>query len=232
VLSRIERFRSYEAIVAKITGLIESGELKPGDRLPPERELAEMLGTSRATVREACRVLEHMGLLDSRIGSGRYITGAPAAPDPAGDSRSQGTEAATLLDYLALRKMVEVPIAGLAAQNVDDVHVVALRQAVAMMSDPAVEPLAADLAFHLAVVEAAGNSYIASLMRTGSFHLYRMATLTTSQPGRRAEVIAEHRQINEAIVERDSELARHLMAEHLDRAEAALRSTLARPGKD
>ncbi len=231
MLSRIERFRSYEAIVARITGLIEAGHLRPGDRLPPERELAERLGTSRATVREACRVLEHMGLLDSRIGSGRYITSPPAMPSPAGEPYPQGAEAATLLDYFAVRKIVEVPMAELAAQNARAADIVNLKKAVDLMSDAAAEPLASDLAFHMAVAEASGNSFIAPLMRTGLFEMYRVATFTTALPGWRAEVTAEHLRIYEAIVAHDPERARQIMKEHLDRAETALRSALVPVGR-
>jgi len=75
--------RIYEDIVRQIQGLIAERQLQPGDRLPSERELAELLSVSRASVREALRVLSAMGLVEVRSGDGTFVRQAPAPVDPA-----------------------------------------------------------------------------------------------------------------------------------------------------
>lgn len=95
---------------------VDSGQLRPGDRVPPERELAVALSVSRATLREAFRVLERAGLIESRIGQGRYVAELRRG-HATGNAPSQALEEATILDFLEVRRLLEVPMAGLAARR-------------------------------------------------------------------------------------------------------------------
>src|ERR1043165_7154255 len=95
------------------TALVTRGEFKPGDRLPPERDLAKVLGVSRPTVREAMIALEIAGLVEVRVGAGTFITDRAAAPNAAPRFEATG---ASPLQAIAARRVIEPPVAALAAR--------------------------------------------------------------------------------------------------------------------
>src|SRR5512135_2230299 len=107
--------RSFEGVVNRIQEWVDRGKLAPGDQLPPERELAESLGVSRATLKEGFRVLEHIGLVESRHGKGRYIARLKTFTAPA-ISPARVLEYSTVMDLLQVRRFLEVPMTGLATE--------------------------------------------------------------------------------------------------------------------
>ena len=106
--------RLYEQVAGQVTELVTRGEFKPGDRLPPERDLAKVLGVSRPTVREAMIALEIAGLVEVRVGAGTFITDRAAAGN--GTYRFDGTGASPL-QAIAARRMIEPSVAALAIAN-------------------------------------------------------------------------------------------------------------------
>src|SRR5881397_4022351 len=111
VIEPIRRSRLYQGIVEQIEGLLEKGDLRPGDPLPPERQLAEQFQVSRATVREALRLMEHQSLIVSHHGSGNFI-----AQGSAGNLAKAMTQFA-LRDIFEARLIFDPSLAALAARR-------------------------------------------------------------------------------------------------------------------
>ena len=206
--------------IEKIKQMIVSGELQPGARLPREADLAERLGLSRNSLREAVRALTLVRILDTRQGDGTYVT--TLEPDMLLDAVSflgELNQDRTVLDVLEVRRELETIAAGLAAQRASEDAVAELRR---LLEDPAgrgddVEALVAnDLAFHRAIGEASGNPVLASLLdglsgTTTRARIWRAIT----QRGALARTHAEHRAIFDAIEARRPKLARAWAAVHV-----------------
>ena len=190
--------------IEKIKQMIVSGELQPGARLPREADLAERLGLSRNSLREAVRALTLVRILDTRQGDGTYVT--TLEPDILLDAVSFVAELnqdRTVLSVLEVRRELETVAAGLAAQRADDDAIALLRR---LLEDPAaqgddVEALVDnDLAFHRAIGEASGNPVLASLLdglsgTTTRARIWRAIT----QRGALERTRAEHQAIFNAI---------------------------------
>ena len=152
--------RLYRQIADQIARLIERGEYKPGERLPPERDLAKQLGVSRPSVREALIALEVEGYVDVRVGSGVYVRG------PAGRARKRARLAADSgpFELINARWLIESECAALAAKNATPAQIKRDREALDAMNRDRkrnVMPLDADRLFHLRIAEAGGNSALA-----------------------------------------------------------------------
>src|SRR5438045_8280881 len=117
VIEPIRRIRLYQGIVEQIEGLLEKGDLRPGDQLPPERQLAEQFQVSRASVREALRTLELLGIVETRAGGGTFVR--QTSPDdlarPLTGLISRGH---SLADVIEFRGLIEPAIAALAAERI------------------------------------------------------------------------------------------------------------------
>jgi len=206
--------------IEKIQQMIVSGELQPGARLLREADLAERLGLSRNSLREAVRALTLVRILDTRQGDGTYVT--TLEPDILLDAVSFVAELnqdRTVLSVLEVRRELETVAAGLAAQRADDDAIALLRR---LLEDPAaqgddVEALVDnDLAFHRAIGEASGNPVLASLLdglsgTTTRARIWRAIT----QRGALERTRAEHQAIFNAIAGRRPELARAWAAVHI-----------------
>lgn len=158
----VENRRLYRQIADQLEGLIASGEFAPGDRLPPERDLAAKLGVSRATVREAMIALELAGLVDIRIGSGIYVT-ATRKDEAAKEDPGPGP-----FELMDARRVVEAGAAALAATNGTPEEIEAVADALAeMRREQAETPNSweADRQFHLNLAQASHNSVLARTVR-------------------------------------------------------------------
>ena len=164
-IQAVEPQRLYRRIAEQIARLIKRGEYKPGDRLPPERDLASMLKVSRPSVREALIALEVEGYVDVRVGSGVYV----ARP---GGSRGKAVRLAAdsgPFELISARRLLESECAALAAKNASPAQIKRMRAALgAMIRDRKrnVMPLENDRRFHLEMAEAGGNSALALVVRT------------------------------------------------------------------
>src|SRR5438034_4478056 len=213
-------------LIRSIKRLISTGAIVPGAKFPPERELAKEFGVKRASLRQALKVLEIMGVLTQRVGDGTYL------------SASAETILKEPLDFLILlddlshhelmetRMIVEPELAARAAERATTEDLVGLRRAIAAMENCRTnqERLEADLAFHQCIFRASGNRICHLLFNV--IHrsvLTSMSKLSTRVPLDRP--LTFHKRIYAAIQQRDAEDARRQMLEHIADTKALLAST-------
>lgn len=232
-----QRFRSvksdrklYETIVDQIQGMIISGELRPGERLPSERELADAFGVGRPTVREATKVLESKGLVEMRHGAGVFVS--PAIQDALLDSLNllvQYNQCTPEMIY-EVRRVQEVAMAGLAATRADEDDLAAMRAALDDMEaklDDIESYNKADLAFHRAVAEATHNQMfiiLADFLLKGTAFVIRLVTQSRNDTARG---LSEHLRIFDAIAAGDADGARRAMQDHLAVSQQELHKIMA-----
>ncbi len=216
-----------EAILT-IKQMILSGELRPGDRLPPEKELSERLRLSRNSMREAVKALEAMRILDVRRGDGTYVTSLE--PDLLNEAMSFIIEAQqdhdAILEIFAVRRILEPAASALAATRIGEAELEALRRSIdSVPADPEVDEVVAhDLAFHAAIAAGSGNRYLASLLdslsgRTVRARLWRGIT----EENATERTLREHTAIVDALAARDGALAEALTVSHIAGIEGWLR---------
>lgn len=220
--------RVSQVIVDQIKLLIRDGRLTPGDRLPSERELCQRFGVSRVTVREALRVLEASGLLTIRVGArgGAFLTTPSAERLGEGLADLMSLAPLTASNVTEARIVVELGILPLAVERATDEDVAALF-AMVEEAERAVDTDAYTIemsaAFHIRVAECTHNPAIEMLVQ--SFHgpmLMSLAESHSSAPmGHRGT--DEHRELAQAIKDRDLAAARAVMTSHLDRTARRVR---------
>jgi DNA-binding FadR family transcriptional regulator len=212
-------------VVQDLRGRIHRGELGPGDRLPPERELAPQLGVSRDRLRDALSTLEGDGYLFSKRGAtgGWFVTelGAPFATWAARTEHD-------LDDIVDFRLAVECEAARFAATRRTRADVDAIGQAVERLDAAATprEYRLADVAFHAAIAVAAGNERLATAIERARGELFEPAD-ELWQHGR-IDSLADHRQILDAIGHQDAAAAAGAMAEHIERTRLEVRALVRR----
>ncbi len=213
--------------IEKIKAMITSGELSPGDRLPPEKELSERLGLSRSSMREAVKALEVIRVLDVRRGDGTYVTSLePHLLLEAMSFVVDLHDDSSILEIFAVRRILEPVATGMAAQLIDSEALTLLRAEIAAVdAHTEVEDLVRhDLEFHRGVVEASGNAYLASLIESLSSHTVRARVWRgLTQGGSVERTLAEHTAILDAIESGDAELAAALATVHISGVEKWLR---------
>jgi len=220
---KFTRERLYEQVADHIDGLISAGKLKVGDRLPPERELAERLGVARGVVREAVRLLSVKGLVTVEPGRGTFIVerGAETISDHL--SRLSRMGRFTFDDLNELRRMLEVEIAALAAERAQPEDVVQLNQAIEVMEEHLDAPegyIAADLEFHLALANATQNRMFSLLIEVIVDLLQESRRLIFHVPGAPQRGQVWHRKIAVAVAQRDAAGASEAMRRHLEQITA------------
>ena len=216
---------SEQVVVAHIRELIEKGLVRPGDKLPAERDLAAKIGVSRPTLRVGLRALAAMGIVESRHGSGTYIPDGP--PALAGESLSllAALHGFTREEMYDARRVLEVGAAAMAAEHATPDQLATIADEVANLFATLEEPLVFlvhDIKFHRAVAEASGNPIIAALVEMVSALYYdrRRETAGLASDRDLREAAELHRRIYQAIRARNPEAARSAMNEHLARASA------------
>src|ERR1039457_6969008 len=160
--------RLFEQIVQQVEESILKGQLKAGDQLPAERDLAQRFGVSRTAVREAVKTLREKGLVEAYSGRGTFITnGTSQAIRQSLDLMIRINQQEGSAHLAELRQVLEPEIAALAAPRIEDQLLSTMREAVAIMDRNLYDPdvyVEADLDFHLALAEAVGNPLILSLL--------------------------------------------------------------------
>jgi GntR family transcriptional regulator, transcriptional repressor for pyruvate dehydrogenase complex len=211
--------RLYEQIVQQIEDTILSGAVKAGEQLPSERELATRFAVSRTAVREAVKTLSEKGLVEAYTGRGTFVTDATSLVMRQSLDRMikiGQPEGSTYL--LELREIFEPEIAALAALRVEALHLTQMREAIDIMDRSMRNPdayIEADLGFHLALAEAAGNPLILSLLDSivELLRKHRIRIFALADGPKRAQ--EHHKIILSAIEQRDPLLARYSMRAHL-----------------
>ena len=236
VLEPIRPKKISEEIVNQVKQLISKGELKPGDRIPSERELATMLGVSRPSVREAIMVLEAMGFVESRQGGGTYVKALTEASIMNPLAKLVEKRDPELLRSLAeVRMGLESWSAYLAAQRATDADIAEMRRLYRIMEKQAAKggwSPDVDAEFHYAITAASHNSLQMHVL--DSIHSLFHATIQVAlmefyqQEGHVQLLLAHHHDIMEAIAAHDPELARRKMVEHLAMVEEKMAQLLGR----
>jgi GntR family transcriptional regulator, transcriptional repressor for pyruvate dehydrogenase complex len=210
--------RLYEQIVQQVEESIHKGALKPGDQLPPERELAEQFGVSRTAVREAVKALREKGLVEAYPGRGTFITDGSSYTIRQSLDRMMRSGHEGFTSLAEVREILEPEIAALATTRASEEDLASMREQVAAMDAAKRDPEAyieADLDFHLALAEAADNAIILSLIDSivGLLREQRMGIFQVDGGPERGQY--HHKRILEAIEHRDPVGAREAMKAHL-----------------
>ena len=221
-----------EDVVARLREMIQQGELRPGDRLPPERDLAKQLGISRPTLRAGIRTLSAVGILKSRQGAGTFVV--EAAASPALDSNPLRLLASlhgfSSAEMFEARLLLEMAIAGLAAERATSEDLATLAEELAEMFATLDEPeeyLVHDMRFHQTIAAASGNRIITALMNMVVSILFDVRSKTVHRAHDLKESAEMHRQIFRSIRERNIEATREAMRDHLLLAQKAQAEELA-----
>ncbi|GAB3057568.1 FadR/GntR family transcriptional regulator [Micromonospora schwarzwaldensis] len=217
--------------IAKIRQMIQSGQLPPGTRLPPEQQLAAQMGLSRSGVREAVKALESARVLDVRRGDGTYVTSL--APRLLLEGVGLAVELLrddTLLEVMEVRRLLEPAATGLAALRLTDAHLDELSQILDDMraaAEDAEKLIQYDTAFHRTVIAATGNETLTSLLDGLSGQTVRARVWRGLIEGNSSHLtLGEHEAIYLALRARDQSLAQAAALMHVNTSESWLRAIL------
>ncbi|MEV7087446.1 FadR/GntR family transcriptional regulator [Streptomyces sp. NPDC093085] len=222
----VRKVRTYEQVMAQIEQRISDGYLRPGDRLPSEREFSQLLEVSRPSLREALRVLQALGIVDVKAGAGRdggsVFVGSPGSgfADLLRLQLALGHFSDT--DVLQTRLALEVWVAAEAARQATEDDIAKLTDVLDRMDDPELSARTfnhLDAEFHVTIAESAGNSLSAHFMGSLRTAIERRMVDAYEQLDdwrRTARTVRqEHRDILAAIERRDAEAAVALVREHI-----------------
>jgi GntR family transcriptional repressor for pyruvate dehydrogenase complex len=216
-----------EKIIAQISDALVAGELKPGDRLPPERELAEQFGVSRTVIRDAVKTLAGRGILHVKHGAGIFVTTSEenAIGRLGALSDILPLQGVSLRDLFEIRKVLEAEGAEWAARRRNDHHLKRLRGILedAYRNSENLEVLSErDAQFHVAIAEASQNLVLVRVMLTLLDLLAQSRRESLSIPGRAKLSLKDHERIVGEIEAQRHEGARETMLEHLTSVESAV----------
>ena len=217
-----------EEVVARLRDMIQSGELASGDRLPPERDLAKLLGVSRPTLRAGIRSLTAVGILQSRQGAGTFVAEAQESPtlDTSALRLLSALHGFTSDEMFEARLALEMSIAGLAAERATSEQMAQLAEEIAGMYASIERPeqyLVHDMQFHQTVAAASGNRILTALMNMVATILFDYRSKTVKRATDLKESAEQHHNIYRAIREHNSEAARQAMRAHLLETQRAQR---------
>jgi GntR family transcriptional repressor for pyruvate dehydrogenase complex len=219
VYKLVRTSRLYEQIVQQIEESILKGDLKPGDQLPAERDLAQRFGVSRTAVREAVKALREKGLVEAYSGRGTFITdGTSQAMRQSLDLVAKIGQPEGSTHLAEVRAILEPEIAALAAIRAQESDLATMRDAVAIMDHAGQDPdayIEADLDFHLALAEGAANPLILSLIDSIVGLLREQRLRIFKVPGGPERGQVHHKRILDAMERRDAADARSAMKAHL-----------------
>ncbi|MCI5041684.1 FadR/GntR family transcriptional regulator [Donghicola eburneus] len=220
------------SVVRQIEQLILRGILRPGERLPSERELSDRLGVSRPSLREAVSELQDNGLLETRAGSGVFVAEVLGNAFSPALIRLFAAHDEAVFDYIAFRRDIEGLAADRACRMASDtdlrvIDTVFKRMEAAHPKRNPAEEAAIDADFHMAIIEASHNTIMLHMLRS-MFDLLREGVFYNrnvmfKQRTTRDDLLEQHRAINTALQKRDPAAARAAVTAHLDYVETALR---------
>jgi GntR family transcriptional repressor for pyruvate dehydrogenase complex len=211
-------------VVNHIRTLIETGDLQPGDQIPPEREFARKLRISRASLRTGIGYLAAMGVMDVRHGVGTFVADGPPELGKSSLSLLGALHGFQSWQMFEARRILESELAALAADRGKEQHLAAMSEEVAEMYatvDNPIEYLIHDVRFHRVIAQASGNPILAALMETITSALYDERRKTAERSRDLKQSADLHREIYRAIRSRDAGEARSVMERHLTMAQSA-----------
>jgi GntR family transcriptional repressor for pyruvate dehydrogenase complex len=217
----VRRDKVYEGVAKQIERLILK-KLRPGDKLPSERELAEMLAVSRSSIRDAIRSLELMGMVEPRQGAGTIVReiSSDSLVNPLANARKRKEE--LLGELLDFRKMLEPPLAARAATRVSADEISEMEEILERQEEKlrgGDSTIAEDSEFHYAIALASGNSVVLKVLDTLMDLLRDSRERSLQVEGRPPKSLAGHRRILAAIKRHDAEAAKVAMRRHIEDVE-------------
>ena len=228
---KIESEKLASAVVRQIEDLILKGILRPGERLPSERELSERLGVSRPSLREAVAELQEAGLLTTRAGAGIYVAEVLGSAFSPALIRLFATNDEAVFDYISFRRDLE----GLAAEraahlgsdtDLEVIQTIFDKMEVAHEKRNPADEAALDAQFHIAIIEASHNVIMLHMMRAMfdllSEGVFYNRSVMFRNRSTRDSLLEQHRAINEAIQARHGAAARAAVAAHMDFVDMAM----------
>ena len=216
-LRPVTRPRLYEQVVEQILDWVRDNDLRVGDRLPPERELAQRLGVSRATVSQALVAMEVVGVVAVRHGDGATLVESAGVSKVVGALRRHAQQ---LPEVIEAREALESKLAALAAVRRTEADLERIDHALALMErdvEAGGRGVEGDELFHAAVTAAGHSALLAQLMSEISDLILESRIESLSQPDRPRESLEGHRRIAEAIRAGDPEAAAQAMRDHVDK---------------
>lgn len=221
-LAPIDRSGITELVVQRIKELLQQGELKAGSRLPPERELADMLSISRPSLRTALKALSVMGIIRAKPGAGTFI--AESLPEIFSQPMAfmtliHNTETAELFEA---RRIIEAGLVELAAERATSEHLKIIASEIEGMRRNLKDPekfLKHDVGFHQALAAASGNKVMSGVMGTVAALLLHVRRESIARATDMEEAVEWHERIYEAVRQRESRRAKEILTAHLVSAE-------------
>ena len=227
----VQQEKLSQGVLRQIEELILRGILRPGERLPSERELSEKMGVSRPSLREALSELQDKGLLVSKVGSGVFVADVLGSAFSPALVSLFATHDSAVFDYISFRRDMEGLAAERAARLASDtdlkvIDAIFKKMELAQQKRNPAEEAALDADFHLAIIEASHNIVMLHMMRS-MYELLREGvfynrSVMFKQRMTRDHLLDQHRAINDALQARDPEAAKAAVASHLDYVKGAL----------
>src|SRR5919202_2612697 len=218
VTEQARRTRLRDRVADQLVEMVISGGLEPGERLPPERELCAHLGVSRTVVREALNLLEARGLISIEHGRGAVVSGG----DPRAVRDTLGlllrVQPKTLWELLEMRRILEIEVAGLAAERAGPDEVAAMRLRLGKMRESIEAPegyVDADVEFHALLARGARNEVLLTMLEPVIDLLRTSRRVSADRPGNALRALGEHEQILRRVEVKDAAGARQEMRAHI-----------------
>ncbi|WP_442904305.1 FadR/GntR family transcriptional regulator [Glutamicibacter sp.] len=214
--AKVQRPRLYEQLMQQILAFVEQEQLGPGDHLPAERELADQLGVSRATLAQALVALEVLGVIDVKHGTGAVLVYRPSIATVLRELHEHKNR---LPEIVEARSTLEVKLASLAAERRTEDDIKRINEALEVMAQEIADGdrgEKGDELFHEAITGAAKSSVLQKLMTFISEMVLETRLESLGQPGRPERSLESHRKITEAIIAGDSRAAATAMQEHIE----------------
>jgi GntR family transcriptional repressor for pyruvate dehydrogenase complex len=225
---KIKSKKIFEEVIEQIRLQIVNGDIRPGDRLPPERTLSELIGVHRNSIREALKILEYMGIIESKPGAGTILS--DIGKDILKERVSNITKFSPrsfLIELIELREALEPHMAALAAERATEEDINAMEAAIDDLKSEVSHGQiisSADERLHLAIARATHNATFLRLTEPVMALLSQFRERSQRIPGRRADVLGEHERIFLAIRDRNPKAARSAMKSHLSQIRVMLRN--------
>ena len=217
-LEPMPRTTLSQALFEKLVGHVVNGDWKQGERIPSERELSEQLSIGRASLREALKALELLGMVESRVGDGTFVC-------PRSDFLSRpllwaitGADRTELCDLMEARLVLEENIAAFAAERATAEEIQKIKATIEEMRANVDDPsgsLEADMRFHVAIAEAAHNPILSNADQLVRNLVKQWILLKHKVPGEAAKSLRDHECIHAALLHRDPAAARIAMRNHI-----------------
>lgn len=225
----VERPSLAELVAKKILDMVRSGNLKPGEQLPPERELALMLQVSRPSVREALRGLQILGVLRMRQGGGIFVTQLEASDLLAPLQFFISLTPQNIDALYQARLLIDSEIARLAAVNLTDEDIARLRSMSILQKNLVADPIGfrvSDLEFHHTLIDACQNPFLERMAKSLFVLGMEYRRISTESQAVLSRSVSDHRVIVEALETRDPEAAAKAVARHLESVYVSTRAAM------